>query len=1317
MGRPAAAASDPGRTRRCPTAACRVAALALGLLLVLVAPRPAAADGAGILFAPTYADPDLREEAGALSLLVRGALDADGTGLVAPYELVRRGVAPSLARAREVVTAAKARFLVVSDLDRLGPTLLASAHVLDHTGSVVAKISAVAPEGAIDELADELARALAPPLGLRAGKIPDVAVGQLRPFFEAERQLAAGRPADAARALTGGESLVALRVPAAAQLARVVAADASLALPDRAAAAAVAGTPREVFLLTGADKTPAVRALRALAHVELADATRARAELIGILLDPATALARAALGQLEQRADQRDAAIRTLLASTPSPAALRWLSRLAPGALGPELERAVLAAAARTPQRRFVAALGLRAAEAGVEVDAALALIAVTELDKTERARLGSALGRASGAEADRLVCELAMVRGDISAAQEAVARLARSGDPRAALYRGRVAWQIGDLAVAADELSHADAPLEAARVLLVAGDPRGAAAAVAGAGADGSASRIGRLVSAEVALAEARPEAAVAALREAEALAPGSRAVQARLGDALDKSGDASGAAEARARAVGLVEPPAGSVLAASATSAAVAGASATAGSGAAGSGAPDGAAAAAAALAAAASNPELLRVLTDLLGKFPQGTFMRQGVVLAAYGGTDPWWSPRVAKPEVLVAHLSKVLSGAPFEARLLGRGLAQPEPAERTRLAELASASNAALVVLYKVRASGAITLLMFDARSGQAMEAKGQADPDAAGLRQWNRWLVGAGAAVLGLALLWFLLVVIRGHGTVEIRVGLDPSGTDEVLCVELSTGKSRPRVGDPQRFVKEHRAAGQKVSKNRITLANASSKLRAQAGTYWVHVWGVYQRAGQPRMVDDLAFSQEIEVMRRGNHRVDIDLAPRTAELRIKVVDAKAGGIAVWLDASTVRLYTSDAGEVTMQVPLGAHTLHFDADGLHVEKQLSIATPKVEQLEVNLIRERRLADVSGGLTLQKQAVTTFGPAQPSGRSSRDLELATAAPTVPEPAARPTDGAWASRDEVAIGGGGAGATQVLPAGGPGMAVTASPIGDRAAPIAGTPTPGEGSLLLGRYRISRILGQGAMGVVFRATDQNLEREVAVKAMSRDLRRNPDALRFFIEEAKALAQLNHPNIVSVFDQTHDGDETYLIMEFVDGRTLDEILQERGRLPVPTALALIDQLCAGLAYVHSRRVIHRDIKPANIFVSSEKVVKLGDFGLARVMRELSIRRTEIRGTPLYMAPEQITGQNVTHRVDLYAVGCTLFELVTGRPPFIEGEILIHHLATPPPVPSSLEPSVPPALDELILACIEKEQDARIESAGAIRDRIRAIAR
>src|SRR5262249_23564292 len=114
-------------------------------------------------------------------------------------------------------------------------------------------------------------------------------------------------------------------------------------------------------------------------------------------------------------------------------------------------------------------------------------------------------------------------------------------------------------------------------------------------------------------------------------------------------------------------------------------------------------------------------------------------------------------------------------------------------------------------------------------------------------------------------------------------------------------------------------------------------------------------------------------------------------------------------------------------------------------------------------------------------------------------------------------------------------------------------------------------------------------------------------------------------------------------------------------------------------------------------------------------FGLARVMRELSIRKTEIRGTPLYMAPEQITGENVTHRSDLYAVGCTLFELVTGRPPFTDGEILYHHLHTEPPKPSDFEPTLSTAFDQLVLDCIAKDADARVESAAAIRDRIRAL--
>ncbi|MBA3538172.1 MAG: protein kinase [Deltaproteobacteria bacterium] len=188
-------------------------------------------------------------------------------------------------------------------------------------------------------------------------------------------------------------------------------------------------------------------------------------------------------------------------------------------------------------------------------------------------------------------------------------------------------------------------------------------------------------------------------------------------------------------------------------------------------------------------------------------------------------------------------------------------------------------------------------------------------------------------------------------------------------------------------------------------------------------------------------------------------------------------------------------------------------------------------------------------------------------------------------------------------------------------------------------------------------------------------LSASADDLQRNPEAMRLFSQEAKALAQLNHTNIVAVYDQVTVDTKAYLIMEYVDGSTLETLLAARKTFPWRDAVDIADQLCAGLAYVHARRVIHRDIKPANIFIARDGTVKLGDFGLARVVRELTIRKTEIRGTPLYMAPEQILGSDIDHRVDLYAVGCTLFELVTGRPPFIDGDILYHQLHGTAPRP------------------------------------------
>jgi eukaryotic-like serine/threonine-protein kinase len=245
--------------------------------------------------------------------------------------------------------------------------------------------------------------------------------------------------------------------------------------------------------------------------------------------------------------------------------------------------------------------------------------------------------------------------------------------------------------------------------------------------------------------------------------------------------------------------------------------------------------------------------------------------------------------------------------------------------------------------------------------------------------------------------------------------------------------------------------------------------------------------------------------------------------------------------------------------------------------------------------------------------------------------------------------------------------------------------------------------------------MGIVHRAYDEKLERDVAIKEMASDLRTNQVAMSLFTQEAKALAQLNHTNIVAMYDQVTDARGVYMIMELVEGQTLEALLATHGAMPWPDACHVIDQLCAGLAYAHARKVIHRDIKPGNIFLATDGTAKLGDFGLARVMREVTIKRTEIRGTPLYMAPEQITGTDVNHRADLYAVGCTFFELVCGRPPFVDSDILYAQLHAPPPSASSMVAGLPPMLDELLLHLIAKRPEDRIGSAQEVRAVLKQI--
>jgi len=258
--------------------------------------------------------------------------------------------------------------------------------------------------------------------------------------------------------------------------------------------------------------------------------------------------------------------------------------------------------------------------------------------------------------------------------------------------------------------------------------------------------------------------------------------------------------------------------------------------------------------------------------------------------------------------------------------------------------------------------------------------------------------------------------------------------------------------------------------------------------------------------------------------------------------------------------------------------------------------------------------------------------------------------------------------------------------------------------------------RYEILAELGRGGMGVVYRARDRRLGRDVALKRLPDNLKDHPRAVELFLREARSAAALNHPNIVTVHDVDQDETGFFLTMELLEGQTLAEIVRARGRVtPLDTARLGI-QAATGLQYAHERRIVHRDVKTANLFFTRDRVVKIMDFGLAKMLEEVRKGSTIIGGTPYYMAPEQATGEGVDHRADLYAFGVTLFELLTGRVPFSEGDVTYHHRHTPAPDPRTRAPGIPDALAELVLQAMAKTPGARPASAAEVGSRLQRLA-
>jgi serine/threonine-protein kinase len=245
--------------------------------------------------------------------------------------------------------------------------------------------------------------------------------------------------------------------------------------------------------------------------------------------------------------------------------------------------------------------------------------------------------------------------------------------------------------------------------------------------------------------------------------------------------------------------------------------------------------------------------------------------------------------------------------------------------------------------------------------------------------------------------------------------------------------------------------------------------------------------------------------------------------------------------------------------------------------------------------------------------------------------------------------------------------------------------------------------------------MGVVYRARDRRLGREVALKRRSEQLLEHPKAVRYFLREARAVAALNHENIVTLYDVDEEDGVPFLTMELLDGRNLAQIVSARGPFSGLDTARLGAQAAVGLACAHRHGVIHRDVKSGNLFLTRARVVKVMDFGLAGMAEELQ-RAGTVLGTPRCMAPEQAAGRPVDQRADLYALGVTLFHLSTGAHPFEDGDVLHHHRHTPAPDPRTRRPDLPPALAELILACLAKEPDKRPATADLVAQRLRAIA-
>ncbi len=267
-------------------------------------------------------------------------------------------------------------------------------------------------------------------------------------------------------------------------------------------------------------------------------------------------------------------------------------------------------------------------------------------------------------------------------------------------------------------------------------------------------------------------------------------------------------------------------------------------------------------------------------------------------------------------------------------------------------------------------------------------------------------------------------------------------------------------------------------------------------------------------------------------------------------------------------------------------------------------------------------------------------------------------------------------------------------------------------------EPRTLAGRYRLDEVIGRGGMSTVYRGTDTSLDRVVAVKvALDPLVEESPIYLARFTQEAKSAASIGHPGVVTVYDAGADGPTRFIVMEFVPGKSLADILKEERPLEPARAADIAAQVADALAAAHAAGIIHRDIKPGNIMVEPNGSVKVLDFGIARAVDGGSLTQTAtVLGTSAYMSPEQALGQPVDARSDIYSLGCVLYEMLTGEPPFVAdvaAAVMHQHVRVAAKPAIERNPAIPPDLNALVMQLLAKQPKDRPQTAAEVRDRLR----